>query len=78
MTVNFMQRSPAEVEDLIIDDLLYCLMGISGENIQYKNGEFVLNQSLDPAMQELCKRTLVLPQFFHSITKFSEGIHASI
>ncbi|KAJ3162107.1 Gamma-tubulin complex component 2 [Geranomyces michiganensis] len=80
--------SPAEQEKLVMDDLLYVLMGIDGNYINrdatwYDNHSstkidgtrFEVDPTMDTSIAELVKRILPLPYYLHVIDKYID-LHA--
>ncbi|KAF5340403.1 hypothetical protein D9611_007834 [Ephemerocybe angulata] len=76
---------PLEIQEaLILEDLLFVLMGIEGEYIRYhpdyspedddplRGIEFVINPSLDPSLRDLVERILPLGTYYTAIYAFVE------
>ncbi|XP_041354765.1 gamma-tubulin complex component 2-like isoform X2 [Gigantopelta aegis] len=66
-------------ERAIFDDILYCMQGIEGKYIlaralteRYAPKEFMIDQSLDPSLQELVKRVLPLCSNYSTVVRFIE------
>ncbi|KAK6168733.1 hypothetical protein SNE40_019918 [Patella caerulea] len=66
-------------EEAIIDDILCCMQGIEGKYIlaralteRYASKEFMIDQSLDPSLQDLVKRILPLCSNYSTIVRFIE------
>lgn len=66
-------------EQAIIDDLLKCMEGIEGKYIlaralteRYAPKEFMIDESLDPSIQELVRRFLPLCSNYSTVVRFIE------
>uniref|UniRef100_K1PPH0 Gamma-tubulin complex component n=1 Tax=Magallana gigas TaxID=29159 RepID=K1PPH0_MAGGI len=69
-------------EHAILDDMLNCMQGIEGKYIlaralteRYAPKEFMLDQSLDPSLQDLVRRILPLCCNYSTVVRFIEGLH---
>ncbi|KIY52188.1 hypothetical protein FISHEDRAFT_63932 [Fistulina hepatica ATCC 64428] len=80
-----LERVPVEVQEaIILEDLLYVLMGIEGTNITYhpeyspedddplQGIRFVIVSSLDSSLRDLVERILPLGTYYTAITSFIE------
>ncbi|KZV76883.1 hypothetical protein PENSPDRAFT_741190 [Peniophora sp. CONT] len=76
---------PLEVQEaLILEDLLFVLMGIEGTHITFHDDyspqdddplegvKFVVDRSLDPSLRDLAERVLPLATYYTAITAFIE------
>lgn len=76
---------PVEIQEaLILEDLLFVLMGIEGTHITYhpdhspedddplQGVRFVVSPSLDPSLRDLVERILPLATYYTAITSFIE------
>ncbi|KAL5504990.1 ALP4 [Sanghuangporus vaninii] len=81
-----LDRVPLEVQEaLILEDLLFVLMGIEGTYITYPSDfsideedpvrgmRFVISPSLDPSLRDLVERVLPLATFYTAITGFIQA-----
>ncbi|XP_070191427.1 gamma-tubulin complex component 2-like isoform X2 [Littorina saxatilis] len=66
-------------EHAVIEDLLFCMQGIEGKYIlaralteRYAPKEFMIDQSLDPSLQELVRRILPLCSNYSTVVRFIE------
>lgn len=66
-------------EQAVIDDVMCCMQGIEGKYIlaralteRYAPKEFMIDQSLDPSLQELLKRILPLCSNYSTVVRFIE------
>ncbi|XP_046359513.1 gamma-tubulin complex component 2-like [Haliotis cracherodii] len=66
-------------EQAILDDILCCMQGIEGKYIlaralteRYAPKEFMIDQSLDPSLQELVKRVLPMCSNYSTVVRFIE------
>ncbi|XP_060079665.1 gamma-tubulin complex component 2-like isoform X1 [Ylistrum balloti] len=66
-------------ENSIIEDILCCMQGIEGKYIlaralteRYAPKEFMIDQSLDPSLQELVRRQLPLCSNYSTVVRFIE------
>ncbi|GBE84165.1 Spindle pole body component alp4 [Sparassis crispa] len=76
---------PVEIQEaLVLEDLLYVLMGIEGTHITYhpdhspedddplQGVRFTVSSSLDPSLRDLVERILPLATYYTAITSFIE------
>lgn len=81
-----LDRLPLEIqESLILEDLLFVLMGIEGTYITYPSDysiededplqgmRFIVTPSLDPSLSDLVERILPLATYYTGITSFIEA-----
>lgn len=78
--------APKEIQEaLILEDLLFVLLGIEGQYIQYtssyqpedvscrlRGASFAIDKGLDPSLRDLVERVLPLATFYTSIFAFVE------
>ncbi|KAI0764704.1 Spc98 family-domain-containing protein [Fomes fomentarius] len=82
---NSLYGVPVEIQEaLVLEDLLFVLMGIEGTHITYHsdyspddddslNGvRFIVSPSLDPSLRDLVERILPLATYYTAITSFIE------
>ncbi|KAJ3326202.1 Gamma-tubulin complex component 2 [Boothiomyces sp. JEL0866] len=70
--VKLSSKSSIEQESLIIEDLLYVLLGIEGEYIKRTKGGHAVNPELDPSLAELINKILPICTYLTAIERFIE------
>ncbi|KAJ3261965.1 Gamma-tubulin complex component 2 [Boothiomyces macroporosus] len=70
--VKLASKDAIEQEGLIIEDLLYVLLGIDGEYIKSTKGVYSVSPELDPSLTELVNKILPVCTYLNTIEKFIE------